>query len=92
MSDIRKCFKCKDHFHMDDGEQCAICGINFCDSCTIDNGIAFSDLEESWLYLCENCLRLYKENGVEYIQKEINGVVDKSLMEAVVFTYEEWRD
>jgi len=92
MSDIKKCFKCKDHFHMDDGGQCAVCEIEYCDTCTIDNGISFSDLEENWLYFCEDCLELYKTNGIEYIQKEINGVVNESLMKEVIFIYEEWKD
>lgn len=90
MVDIRMCKSCYEDFHMDDGSECAICGIHQCESCTIQNGASFHDLEGSWLHICKNCLNVYKENGIKYIQSEINGVVTKDIMDAVVFEFEEW--
>lgn len=88
MPDIRMCKNCYEDFHMDDGLKCAVCETEHCDHCAIKNGVSFHDLEDSWIYICGKCLDDYKEHGIEYIQNEINGEVDKELMDKIVLQFD----
>lgn len=89
MSDIKTCYECNEHFHMDDGSQCDCCLSDFCCACDIDNGISFEDLNGDWIYICKDCMELYKINGFKYIQDELfNGEVNDEILQQAIEEYE----
>lgn len=91
MSDIRMCGNCYEDFHMDDGFKCAVCETEHCDYCASKTGVPFHDLEESLIYICGQCLTQYREDGIEYIQDQINGEVDKEMMDMVLNQFDAWK-
>lgn len=70
MSDIRKCWDCGEDFYMDNGTRCSICDEEFCGACDLDNTIWIST-KDGIITLCLDCIREYKENGIEWLREEL---------------------
>lgn len=88
MDIIKPCHGCGECHHIDNVIHCDGCHTYFCGCCKDEQGIVFSETAGGRIFLCTDCIKKYKEEGIQWIINEVVEDPNESSLIKALHEYE----